>query len=122
MDKKKELEEKLITLLKKETSLAKVCEDLKLTELETLGLVKYIQDRGINIVVNIKDDGVYMLNQGDIKFKEENTYKFKTNKKNEFKFVLISDTRLGSTYQQLTILNDIYKKAKDMKYPNVIAI
>ena len=120
MDKQKELEEKLITLLKKETSLAKVCEDLKLTELETLGLVKYIQDRGINIVVNIKDDGVYMLNQGDIKFKEENTYKFKTNKKNEFKFVLISDTRLGSTYQQLTILNDIYKKAKDMKYPNVI--
>lgn len=120
MEKKEELKEKLIKLLNKETSLAKVCEMLELTKLESLGLVKYIQDNGINIVVNVKDDDIYLINQGDIKFTEENTYEFKSDEKNEFKFVLISDTRIGSTYQQLSILNDIYLKAKDMGYENVI--
>ncbi len=120
MGKEKELEEKLIELLKRETSLAKVCEMLDLNEYEVLGLVNYIQKNDMNIVVNIKDDGIYLINQGDVKFQEENTYDFKTDKNNEFKFVLISDTRIGSTYQQLTILNDIYLKAKEMDYPNVI--
>lgn len=120
MENQKELEEKLINLLSREMSLTATCESLGISELETLGLVKDIQDSGVNIVVNVKDDDVYMINQGDIKFQEENTYEFKTNKDNEFKFVLISDTRFGSTYQQLSILNDIYLKAKDMGYSNVI--
>ena len=39
---------------------------------------------------------------------------------NEFKFILISDTRLGSKYQQLSILNDIYSNTilKNISYYN----
>lgn len=120
MENKEELKEKLLSLLTRETSLSTASEALELSAYETLGLVKDIQDSGVNIVVNVKDDDAYLINQGDIKFQEENTYEFKTDKNNEFKFVLISDTRFGSTYQQLSILNDIYRKAYDMGYLNVI--
>ena len=41
---------------------------------------------------------------------------FKTDENNEFKFVVISDTRIGSKSQQLSILNDIYEKAEKAIY------
>ena len=37
-----------------------------------------------------------------------------------FKFIVISDTRIGSKSQQLSILNDIYQKASEMGINNVI--
>ena len=61
-----------------------------------------------------------MINMGDIEYHEKNTYDFATNNENEFKFIAISDTRLGSKYQQLSILNDIYQKGYDNGYDNVI--
>ena len=119
MEKKDELREKLLELLKKESSLEKVCEMLELNEYEALALVKYIQDSGINIVVNARDDDIYMINRGDFELEDNKPYEFHTDKNNEFKFVAIADTRFGSKYQQLSILNDIYEKADELGYKNV---
>ena len=119
MEKNKELEDKLLELLKRESSLEKVCEMLELNEYEALALVKYIQDRGINIVVNARDDDIYMINRGDFELEDNKPYEFHTDKDNEFKFVAIADTRFGSKYQQLSILNDIYDKADELGYKNV---
>lgn len=119
MEKSKELEDKLLELLKRESSLEKVCEMLELNEYEALALVKYIQDSGINIVVNARDDDIYMINRGDFELEDNKPYEFHTDKNNEFKFVAIADTRFGSKYQQLSILNDIYEKADELGYKNV---
>ena len=51
---------------------------------------------------------------------DENSYQFYTDEENEFKFVAISDTRFGSKSQQLSILNDIYIKANELGFHNVI--
>ena len=61
-----------------------------------------------------------MFNHGERELNKDNRYQFYTDENNEFKFVAISDTRLGSKFQQLTILNDIYLKAFEMGYRNVI--
>ena len=93
MEKRDELREKLLELIKKESSLEKVCEMLELNEYEALALVKYIQDSGINIVVNARDDDIYMINRGDFELEDNKPYEFHTDKNNEFKFVAIADTR-----------------------------
>lgn len=109
----KELLEKLKELSKKEISLEKLVKELNLNELEILGLINELQKQGVNISKFATSDGIHILNQGDINTIRENVYKFKSDN-NEFKFALISDTRLGSKHEQLSILNDVYKKADAM--------
>ncbi len=116
----KEVLENLKELAKREISLSDISEALHLNEHEVLGLIRELRMDGINIVIQRRDDDIYMFNQGERELEEENSYKFHTDENNEFKFVAISDTRFGSKYQQLSILNDIYTKAYDMGYKNVI--
>lgn len=110
----------LLKLTSKMISLTEISEILEISNLEVLGLVKELSQKGVNIVIQRKDDDIYLYNQGERDLTGENTYQFKTNSKNEFKFVAIADTRFGSKYQQLSILNDIYQKAYDNGYNNVI--
>ncbi|MBQ8132670.1 MAG: hypothetical protein IJ193_09280 [Bacilli bacterium] len=119
MEKEKELEKQLLDLLSHEKSLSSVCDALKMDDYEVLGMIKKIKEDGSNIVINLKDDDIYMINRGDIELEDDKRYEFHTDKNHEFKFVAISDTRFGSKYQQLSILNDIYQKAHDMGYRNV---
>ena len=115
-----ELIEELLELIKKEKHISEVSEALELNDFEVLGLVHDLINEGINIIVKPYDDGFHLLNQGDTVDKDVSTYSFTTDKSNEFKFVAISDTRLGSKSQQLAILNDIYRKASEMGIKNVI--
>jgi len=115
-----ELTEKLLELIKKEKNISVVAKALELNEFELLGLVDDLINDGVNIIVKQYDDGIHLLNQGDIIDKDISTYSFNTNEANEFSFVAISDTRLGSKSQQLAILNDIYRKADEMGIKNVI--
>lgn len=112
--------EKIKELSKKEISLSDVCKILQLNEYETLCLINELKKEGINITVKKLDNDIFMFNQGEREFDEDKIYKFETDENNEFKFVAISDTRFGSKSQQLSILNDIYSKAYDMGYMNVI--
>lgn len=111
---------KLLSFIEKEKSLSDVCLEMEMSSLEVLGLVNYIKDHGVNIAIKNAFDNIFMVNMGDIEFREINTYKFTTDESNEFKFIAISDTRLGSKFQQLSILNDIYLKGHEMGYDNVI--
>ena len=115
-----ELLESIKNLTEKEISLSQVSEYLKLNEFEILGLLRELRQEGINIGIQKKDDDIYLFNHGERELNKDNRYQFYTDENNEFKFVAISDTRLGSKYQQLTILNDIYLKAYEMGYRNVI--
>ena len=115
----KEVLLKLQELTKKETSLSSLCSQLELKEYEVLGLVKQCRDEGIYITTKKHDDDIYLLNLGEKELKKGNSVSFVTDEENEFKFVVISDTRIGSKSQQLSILHDIYEKAQDMGYNTV---
>lgn len=116
----KEVIENFLNLLEKETSLSLVSMELDMNPYEVLGLVSYIRESGINIALNRTSDDINMVNMGDLKFHEKNTYSFKTDDNNTFKFIAIADTRLGSKSQQLSILEDIYRKGHEMGYDNVL--
>ena len=115
----KELLEMFLGMIDKETSLSSICIDLEMNPYEVLGMVSYIKENGINIALRKAYDDIYMINLGDMKFHDKNTYSFVTDDDNIFKFIAIADTRLGSKSQQLSILNDIYLKGHEMGYDNV---
>lgn len=105
----------------KSISLKEVSKILEIPEMEVLGLVHELRNYGINISLQKRNDDIYMLNHGEKDFKgDQNIHKLQTDENNEFRFVAISDTRIGSKSQQLSILNDIYLKAYELGYNNVI--
>ena len=111
---------KFLELTSKERSLSSICIEMEMNAYEVLALVNHIKSCGINIAMKKTYDDIYMLNMGDLEFREKNTYNFATDECDEFKFIAIADTRLGSKSQQLSILNDIYLKGHEMGYDNVI--
>ena len=111
---------KLLSFIQKEKTLSAICEEMEMNQYEVLGLVNYIKNQGINIAIQKTFDDISMINMGDMQFHEKNTYSFNTDESDEFKFIAIADTRLGSKSQQLSILNDIYQKGHEMGYDNVI--
>jgi len=119
-DYSKEKIDELLEFIKKERNISQISDALDLTHFEILGLAHDLIDSGFNIIVKEYDDGFHLLNQGDFITPEASHYNIETDENNEFKFVAISDVRLGSKSQQLGILNDIYKKAKEMGINNVI--
>ena len=116
----KKLTSRFLSYISKERSLSQVCRELDLNEYEVLGLVNYIKNKGINIALKKTAYDISMIYMGDIEYHEKNTYDFETDEDNEFKFIAIADTRLGSKSQQLSILNDIYQIGYDNGYKNVI--
>lgn len=113
MDKKEILLNLKKKILNGECNLENLVSELDINELEVLGMVKELKDNGENISVTRKKDGVYIEDFGDIKSHNHNT-KTLHNDEKVIKFLLISDTRLCSKFSQLSILNDLYKKAYDM--------
>ena len=112
--------EELLEYIKKERNISTVANMFHMSEFEILGIIHDLIKKGRNIIVKQYDDGFHILNKGDTVDKEVSKYSFETDESNEFKFVAISDTRLGSKSQQLAILNDIYRKAQEMGIHNVI--
>ena len=115
-----DVEKRILDLLDHEKSLTQLCTNLELNKFEILGLVNKIRESGQNIVVKRLDDDIYLINHGEREMRETNSFNISTDESHEFKFVAFSDCRLGSKSEQLTILNDIYKKANEMGYDNTI--
>ncbi len=115
-----ELIRNILLFIQKERTLEQVCLEFGLHEYEVFDLIYQARESGNNIVYRKEQDDIYMINQGDIEFRDKNTYNFETNDANEFKFIAVSDTLFGSKSQQLSILNDIYQKGYEMGYDNVI--
>ena len=111
--------EDLLDYLEKERNIESIMEKFKLNEIEIIAIVKDLIDEGYDIIIKKFDDGLHILNHGDY-VDNDSKFKFETDNNNEFKFVVISDTRLGSKSEQLAILNDIYRKAHEMGIKNVI--
>lgn len=116
---KEEQLNKIIELTQKKVNILQIAKELEINEFVILNLIKELRNKGINITSQLNDDGLYFFNLGETETKDK-TFSVQTNEKNEYKFVAISDTRIGSKFQQLNILYDIYQKAKEMGFNNVI--
>lgn len=119
-EEKEVLLDRIKELCKKEISLNELAETLELNNFETLNLIKELDKTNTNIIKKVKDEGIYLFNNGERNNAEECFYHFNTDKNNEIKFAIISDTRLGSKFQQLSLLNEIYKEAKERKIDKVL--
>lgn len=117
---KEKLKTKLRTLCQREKNIFELCNELKINEYEILSLVRELRTENINIITKIYDDDLYLYDNGERENTNDYKYNLNTDENNEFKFVAISDTRIGSIYQQLSILNDIYVNAFENGYTNVI--
>ncbi len=116
---KKEELENLKKIISKEITLERVCKAMNLSELEILGMISQLKHDGDNILVSKKNDSVYIMDYGDDFIENEHNYYINTSA-DEIRLGFISDTRLCSRFQQLSILNDIYKKANDMGITDII--
>ena len=118
---KEDIISKLLEIIQEEKNIFDISKKLNISELEILGIIHDLIKEGKNITIKETDNGFLLLNKEDsIIDIESNGQSFTTDENNEFKFVAISDTKLGSKHQQLEILNDIYAKAQTLGINNVI--
>ena len=113
--------------LAQECILEDLCKKYNISKDDMFVLIHELKHRGNNVVTlntsaykgrddSDEEDKVQVTlirNFGHEKLINELSYKIIDNKDN-IKIMLISDTRFGSIYQQISILNDMYVKAKEM--------
>lgn len=113
--------------LSQECVLEDLCKEHNISIDDMFIIIHELKRRGNNIITlntlaykdtdEITDDDkvevTLIRNFGHEKLIDELSYKIVDDDK-DIKIMLISDTRFGSKYQQLTILNDMYIKAKNL--------
>ena len=106
-------------LKERECSLESLAQEFEVSELDIMGYIRILKNKGENINITKKRDGIYIENFGDNKVSNHNT-KTIINDEEEYKILLISDTRLCSKFEQISILNNIYQIANDMGIKTVL--
>ena len=120
MDNIEEALEELQDLTEGETKLKDIAEELDIPDVKVMGLVNILKERGLNIVVVKKDDGIFLLNQGEREYHNDYKHSFNSGNDHKMKFLVISDTRFGSKFAQKTILNELYQRAYEQGINHVI--
>lgn len=111
MDKEKDyllLTKELKEYLRKERSLSDIEKTFDLSSYEVGYVISVLKKNGYDIVENKHNDDISFINFGERNIDGDNEYVIKTN---ERKILLLSDTRFGSKYAQLSLTNDAYLKA-----------
>ncbi|MGN1323530.1 MAG: metallophosphoesterase [Bacilli bacterium] len=109
--------------LAQECILEDLCRSYNISREDMFVLIHELKKRGNNIVTlntsashdgdDLKTQVTLIRNFGHEELINDLSYNIIDNDEN-IKVMLISDTRFGSIYQQTTILNDMYLKAKEM--------
>lgn len=101
--------QKVLDYLKKETSINSIAQNLNTSTYEISGIIKELKDEGYNILYAVKNGEEIAINLGNESLRKKSFIEIPV--EGEFKFLALSDTRIGSFYQQMTILNEIYLNA-----------
>ncbi len=107
---------------RRERTCDEVCKKFGISILEFSCIINRLKSSGINIIVSGKGEDATVLNLDERNLNGDNIYTIDIGNATEFKALLISDTRLGSKYQQLTRLNDAYLQAHELGYDKVILL
>ncbi len=96
---------------RKERSCNDVCNHFGINILEFSCIVNRLKASGINIIVSGSGDDASVLNLDERNLSGDNIFTLDIGNDTEFNALVISDTRLGSKYQQLSRLNFAYQEA-----------
>lgn len=105
-----ELEKYLETEIFKEKTLKQISEKFETSEFNILGIVYKLKEKGINIDYYEKDGNAYLIRNDHPDLSKENTFYIQEDVNEMSHFAVISDLHFGSRYEQIEILNDMYKK------------
>lgn len=105
------LKEAITSDLSKGSTLNGLCERYQVDYIKVLAIIDDLIKSGFNIdQVETADKDVFYKNYGHRRLIDPLPVQIKNNNEN-IRFVLISDTHMGSRYEQLGILNNIYYNA-----------
>ena len=88
-----------------------VCDHFGLNILEFNCIINRLKTTGINILISGFGEDATVLNLDERNLNGDNIYTIDIGNDTEFNTLVISDTRLGSKYQQLSRLNFSYLEA-----------
>lgn len=104
------LVEFLINELGKGKTVKSISDKFKISELEILGYVYKLKEKGVNIDYYEKEGEGYLFRNEHPDLSHVNTYYFKENLDEPTKIAVIADIRAGSKCEQFRVLNDMYLK------------
>lgn len=107
---------------RKERTCNDVCDHFGLNILEFSCIINRLKSSGINIIVSGFGEDATVLNLDERNLNGDNIYTIDIGDEREFNALVISDTRLGSKYQQLSRLNFSYLEAHRNGFDKVILL
>ena len=103
---------KFLELTSKKVSLKRLCQELDEDPLGIYGLKNRAEKEGYDIAYELVDDEITFYNLGENKDHRIQDVSFISDD-GHFKCMVISSSLIGNKAQQLSIIKDIYKKAKE---------
>lgn len=101
--------QEVLNYLKKETSISSIAENMNISVYEVSGIINELKSEGFNILHIIRNNEEVALNLGNESLRKQSFIELPIN--GEFTFLALSDTRLCSYYEQMSILKEIYLRA-----------
>ncbi len=117
-----EILEYLRNELQKGKSLKSISEKFQISELEVLGYVYQLQEEGINIDYYESEGMGYLVRNNHPDMSREETYIFKEDVNEKTKVAFLSDIRMGSQYEQIKILENMYQRFQSMGITKVFIL
>lgn len=105
-----EIIECLQTRLVKGDSFKALCKDFDITDFALFGFVNKLKDLNLNVSFANKGDDMFLRISNSPDYSKENFYSIKDKNEETVKVGFISDLRFGSKFEQIALLNDVYRK------------
>ena len=96
--------------LKKGSTVENLCKELGIGEFDLYGYIAKIKDSGLEVKFYEKEDKIEIKINNHPNLSEEYSYKIEENLDSTTKIGVVSDLRFGSKHEQISKLNDIFKK------------
>ena len=115
---KEECLEVLKESIVKEKTLDNLSRMLGKSELEIMGYIRELKDKGMNISYYEKDGNACVIRNDHPDLAKENEYRIEEDLDTHTKVAFISELRFGSKNEQIAVLNDMYRKfaSEGVKY------
>ena len=97
-------------IIVKEKTLDSLSRILGKSELEVMGYIRELKDKGMNISYFEKDGNAYVVRNDHPDLAKENVYRIEEDLDSHTKVAFISELRFGSKNEQIAVLNDMYRK------------
>ncbi len=106
----KEILDYLKDVLTKGSTVENLCKELEISDFALYGYISKLKDQEIIVKVYEKSDKIEIKINNNPDLSKQYTYKIEENLDTNTKIGVISDLRFGSKYEQISKLNDMYRK------------